>query len=187
MMDETKYDNSEELKKNEYTDEPTKYSSSDKTMARNLRGQDERELAGCLVSFSKSGGNGELFELKQGENKIGRNTSNSIVFQENQVSGEHANLKVIQDGNNYIYEIVVTSSSKAIKVNDVLITNRITLHDKDRIEIGGYSSMLIVLNKHDLKLKENESFMITKSNTRPKYSTDGHDYYQNNETRMRNE
>lgn len=98
-----------------------------------------RKLIGWLVTFDIDP-NGKDFRLYEGRTTIGKDSKNDIVLLDPSVSSLHATILFRpQDKKIFIQDNLSTNGSF---VNDVLIDDKQTLADNDRIRIGNINLIL---------------------------------------------
>jgi uncharacterized membrane protein YhaH (DUF805 family) len=107
-------------------------------------------LTGFIVSFSKLA-KGEYWPLYEGNNPIGSLRVNQINLVDNAISEKHANINVSKDqvNNCWKLQIVDLSSAQGTELNGarIPIFSGLEINNSDRIKIGGYDLLLIVVNQ----------------------------------------
>lgn len=121
-------------------------------------------LAGFLVSYSRTP-NGELFELREGNNSIGSARTNTIRLNEKHVSGEHAkiNISPSNEGKDWKLQIVDLSSVNGTYVNSerLDIYSGFTLNNNSKLKIGEYELLLMVIPRNSIQTELNPNFKET--------------------------
>ncbi len=122
-------------------------------------------LAGFLVSFSKTE-KGEYWPLRQGNNTIGTSAENSIILNEEHVTGKHATINILKedDQNSWVFQITDHTSTNGTFINGKRARIGIgePIEDKVTIKIGEYYLKLITADKYLLNLSKNERFIDSK-------------------------
>ncbi len=142
----------------------------------------QNQLMGFLVSYSQIG-KGEFWVLREGnKNIIGKASSCSIQLKEQTVSDQHAiiNIRRSRDETKKLMVVITdTNSANGTVVNgvDIGINGHINLKQFDRIKIGNYDLMVIIVDKIAQKLELNPNFKATADVF--DYSSKG--YYQSNQ------
>lgn len=119
-------------------------------------------IAGFIVSYSRSL-SGDSYVLREGNNSIGFNRTNSIQLSEKHVSSEHAKINVSLDveSNSWLFQIVDLSSANGSYINgkrlDIYSGHR--LNHQDKIKIGEYEFLLFIVDLKQLTLRPNEKFI----------------------------
>lgn len=119
-------------------------------------------LCGMLVSFSKTE-IGEYWELREGNNSIGSSSSeNTIVLSEKHVSSKHAIINVSKDNQNncWKFQLVDLSSTNGTELNGskLPIYLRSEIKNGDKIKIGGYVFLFLIVDKFVNQLSKNNKF-----------------------------
>ncbi len=121
-------------------------------------------LAGFLVSYSRTP-NGELFELREGNNSIGSAKTNTIRLNEKHVSGEHSkiNISPANEGKDWKLQIVDLSSANGTYVNSerLDIYSGFTLNNNSKLKIGEYELLLMVIPRNSIQTEPNPNFKET--------------------------
>jgi predicted component of type VI protein secretion system len=102
---------------------------------RAVRPQPVMTVAAPAVTTSAylEGPNGEQWELHQGENTIGRHSSNRVAIQDESISRFHA--VIIAEGDRYTYRDLDTASHPS-EINGELLRRPYLLRNKTVIRIG---------------------------------------------------
>lgn len=120
-------------------------------------------LVGFLVSFSRKE-SGEYWPLKEGNNNIGKSEQNHIVLCEKTVSDNHAVINISRnETNDLVIGIGDNRSTNGVIVNGKKLFMGSTCEIKqfDKIKIGSYELLLIVIDKKEFMLSKNKHFMST--------------------------
>jgi pSer/pThr/pTyr-binding forkhead associated (FHA) protein len=123
----------------------------------------QNPLIGFLVSFSK-GTAGESWELREGNLYIlGKAGDADIPLNEKSVSDHHANLQIRRSNDDEKKLMVVvtdTNSTNGTVVNgkDIGINGHISLQHLDKIKIGNYDMVFMMIDREKLQLAPNENF-----------------------------
>lgn len=126
----------------------------------------QNPLIGFLVSFSK-GTAGESWELREGNLYIlGKAGDADIPLNEKSVSDHHANLQIRRsndDEKKLMVVITDTNSTNGTVVNgkDIGINGHISLQHLDKIKIGNYDMVYMMIDREKLQLVPNENFQGT--------------------------
>lgn len=130
----------------------------------------QNPLIGFLVSFSK-GTAGESWELREGNLYIlGKAGDADIPLNEKSVSDHHANLQIRRSNDDEKKLMVVvtdTNSTNGTVVNgkDIGINGHISLQHLDKIKIGNYDMVFMMIDREKLQLVPNENFQGTAAQT----------------------
>lgn len=121
-----------------------------------------KKLEAFLVSFSKDG-HGEYWPLYLGKNSIGsKSGSNSVFLNEASVSRKHASITIRKHPFNdqMIYELKDLGSSTGTYLNqkDHTEYDDMLLKNEDKIRIGNYSLIFLVVNNRELNMGKEEAF-----------------------------
>lgn len=123
----------------------------------------QNPLVGFLISFSKST-IGESWELREGNlYVIGKGNDAAVLLNEQSASDHHAALHIRRsndDEKKLMVVITDTNSTNGTVVNgkDIGINGHISLQHHDKIIIGNYELVMIVIDQERLQLKPNEKF-----------------------------
>lgn len=126
----------------------------------------QNPLTGFLVSFSK-GSSGESWELREGNLYIlGKAADADIPLNEKSVSDHHANLQIRRsndDEKKLMIVITDTNSTNGTVVNgkDIGINGHISLQHLDKVKIGNYEMVFIMIDREKMQLVPNENFQGT--------------------------
>lgn len=161
---------------NEKLDEKEKYSG-------------KSQLGGFLVSFSKTE-LGEFWALYEGNaNVIGRSSKCQIKLNEETVSSEHAIINIGEYDNGYEFYLTDTNSKSGTILNGKRLrpTQASECKNLDKIKIGEYELMLIVIDKEKNELVKNDKFKSTgasNSTTKNKNDEENSNPYDNVYTKI---
>jgi predicted component of type VI protein secretion system len=123
----------------------------------------QNPLIGFLISFSKST-IGECWELREGNLYIiGKGNDADIPLHEKSVSDHHAALQIRRsndDEKRLMIVITDTNSTNGTVVNgkDIGINGHIGLQHHDKIMVGNYELVLIMIDQERLQLTPHEKF-----------------------------
>ena len=123
----------------------------------------QNPLTGFFVSFSKSVA-GECWELREGNlYVIGKATDADILLNEKAISDRHATLQIRRSNDEEKRLMIVisdTNSTNGTVVNgkDIGINGHTALQHHDKILLGNYELVFILLDQHQLQLAPNEKF-----------------------------
>lgn len=123
----------------------------------------QNPLVGFLISFSKSI-IGESWELREGNlYVIGKGNDAAVHLNEQSVSDHHAALHIRRsndDEKKLMIVITDTNSTNGTVVNgkDIGINGHISLQHHDKVIIGNYELVMIMIDQERLQLKPNEKF-----------------------------
>lgn len=123
-------------------------------------------LVGFFISFSKSVA-GESWELREGNlYVIGKGTGVDIFLGEKAVSDQHATIQLRRSNDEEKKLMVVitdTNSTNGTVINgkDIGINGHVSLQHQDRILLGNYELVFILLNKEQLQLAPHEQFQAS--------------------------
>lgn len=165
----------------------TDYTSSKTGKKFKTSGKDNRVLAGILISFSSTE-NGEHWPIYIGENVIGKSDGCNVVLGRSTVSERHANLKAGYIGGSLIYHLTVLSTSTFLQINNIALADNAFIHENDKIGIGGYTLMLLVVDPVKQGLEINEEFIKDtnqKKQSKTQDDSDGYDYMDYDKKRTR--
>lgn len=130
----------------------------------------QNPLIGFFVSFSKST-SGEGWELREGNLYIiGKSAGADILLNEKSVSDQHANLQIRRSNDEEKKLMVVitdTNSTNGTVVNgkDIGINGHISLNNHDKIKIGNYELVFMMIDRGQLQLVPNENFQAASAAT----------------------
>lgn len=123
----------------------------------------QNPLIGFLVSFSKST-IGESWELREGNLYVlGKASDAAVILNEKSASDHHAVLQIRRSNDEEKRLMIVitdTNSTNGTVVNgkDIGINGHIPLQHHDKIIIGNYELVFIMIDQERLVLKPNEKF-----------------------------
>jgi pSer/pThr/pTyr-binding forkhead associated (FHA) protein len=126
----------------------------------------QAQLVGFLISYSKTDF-GEYWEIKEGnKNVIGSGEDCVIRLAEATVSQNHATLTVRRNKNDNRLMFILTDnhSSNGITVNgiDIELTSY-ECKNFDKIQIGNYELLLIIIDKYNQQLSRSVNFKATQT------------------------
>lgn len=108
-------------------------------------GGSNRQLVGVVVSFTHNP-LGEVFNIYEGKNLIGRHADCDISFpKDNNISGQH--LLILYREAEGVYWAVDQNSSNGTYINGNFASDRVKLSSNDTIVIGGTKLLFIAIPK----------------------------------------
>jgi pSer/pThr/pTyr-binding forkhead associated (FHA) protein len=123
----------------------------------------QNPLTGFFVSFSKSAA-GECWELREGNlYVIGKAHDADILLNEKAISDRHATLQIRRSNDEEKRLMIVisdTNSTNGTVVNgkDIGINGHTGLQHQDKVLLGNYELVFILLDQEKLQLAPNEKF-----------------------------
>jgi len=145
-------------------------------------------LVGFLISFSKSA-TGESWELREGNlYVIGKGNDAAVILNEQSVSDHHAALHIRRsndDEKKLMIVITDTNSTNGTVVNgkDIGINGHISMQHHDKLIIGNYELVMIMINQEHLQLKPNEKFQAVVATADSSYDYSSQSLY-NKQTKL---
>lgn len=127
------------------TKEPAQENTGGQTVIRRVSGDDDngRRIVGLLTTYDTKP-NGEVFNIYEGRNMIGRaNTCDISIPKDNNVSGQH--LLILYRTVEGIYWASDNNSSNGTYINGEFVGDRVKLKNYDLIVIGGTKFRFIAI------------------------------------------
>ena len=128
----------------------------------------EKPLVGFLVSISRTI-EGEFWPIRLGENVIGSESDCAVMLNEAKVSAKHATLTVqINKKENYRLNVWIndlgTTNGTYLNEEQLPPHKVIACKNNDKIEIGGYETLLILFDASLYGLKVSDNFTVKYEN-----------------------
>ncbi|PRY84781.1 FHA domain-containing protein [Mongoliibacter ruber] len=137
---------------------PSKKHTKVEGYAGTVQSADDRTIVGFLISYSANE-KGDFWALREGKNVIGSSNDCTIPLHSPTVSNIHAiiNTRRSQNDNRLMVVITDQNSTNGVFVNnqDVEYQPR-ELKDRDKIKIGDFELLLLLVDKIALSLFTNE-------------------------------
>ena len=136
----------------------------------NPRISQQNPLVGFLVSFSR-GTTGECWELREGNLYVlGKGLDVDIQLGEKLVSDHHATIQIRRSNDDEKRLMIVisdTNSTNGTVVNgkDIGINGHISLQHHDKIVVGNYELVVMLIDRERLQLGPHEKFESTAATT----------------------